>query len=46
MRPFPARYPGRCTECHEGIEVDDEVTYVDDELLHAACAPDEEGTLW
>lgn len=34
---FPARYPGRCGVCDGRIEPDDSVTYVDDELAHAAC---------
>lgn len=46
MRSFPARYRGKCAECLDSIEVDDEVTYVDDELTHAACAPTEEDALW
>lgn len=37
-RPFRARYRGRCAaECGRPIEPDDEVTYADDELVHAEC---------
>lgn len=38
-RPFPARYRGRCAaECGQPIEVDDQVQFVDDELVHHDCA--------
>lgn len=36
---FTARYPGRCAaECGESIEPGDDVTFVDDRLVHADCA--------
>lgn len=34
---FSARYPGRCGACDGRIHVDDQVTYSDDELVHATC---------
>jgi len=38
-RTFPAKYPGECAAgCGDRIGVDDEVTYVDDQLVHADCA--------
>jgi hypothetical protein len=37
---FAARYPGTCAACSERIAVDDDVRYVDDELLHDDCATD------
>ena len=43
MRTFPARYAGRCAaDCGRPIEVDDEVGYVDDELVHADGCADRE----
>lgn len=36
-RTFLARYPGRCANCDEGIEVDDLLTYADDVVIHADC---------
>jgi len=39
VRTFPARFPGRCAaDCGERIAEGDEVTYVDDQLVHAECA--------
>jgi hypothetical protein len=39
VRTFAARYPGACAaECGERVTPGDEVTYVDDELMHAECA--------
>lgn len=46
MMTFTARYPGQCLMCFDAIEPGDEVTYVDDELMHDLCAPDTEGGLW
>lgn len=37
MRTFRARYPGRCGNCDEPIEPGDEVTYVDEDVVHADC---------
>lgn len=37
--PFPARYPGRCAACQERIDVDDQVAFDDDELVHDGCTP-------
>lgn len=38
-RPFEARYGGPCAaDCGQRIEPGEDVTYVDDELLHADCA--------
>lgn len=35
---FEARYGGRCaTECGTPIHEGDQVTYADDELIHADC---------
>lgn len=39
---FEARYPGRCPQCGERIEPGDEVTYNDDEVVHAECDDDDE----
>ncbi len=36
---FPARYPGRCGGCDQGIQPGDEVEYVDEQLVHAGCIP-------
>ncbi len=37
-RTFPARFPGRCAaDCGQRIEPGDDVTYVEDELVHAGC---------
>lgn len=46
MKTFTAHYRGKCIECLEGIEVGDELTYVDGDLMHAECAPAEEDALW
>jgi hypothetical protein len=40
---FQARYPGRCTadDCDYGdhqIREGDEITYVEDEIMHESCA--------
>jgi hypothetical protein len=38
--PFNARYPGRCEgDCGGEIEPGDEVSYVDDQLMHTDCQP-------
>lgn len=37
-RPFEASYPGRCPGCDCPIEPGERVRYVDDDLLHEACA--------
>lgn len=37
MSTFRARYPGLCASCDERIEPGDEVVYVDDAVVHAAC---------
>ena len=34
---FEARYPARCALCPDRIEPGDQVTYADDELVHAEC---------
>lgn len=34
---FEARFPGRCGICDTGIRAGDLVTYVEDEIAHAAC---------
>lgn len=34
---FTARWPGRCAACEDRIHEGDQVTYVDDELVHTAC---------
>lgn len=35
---FTARFPGRChADCGESIEPGDDVTYVDDLIVHLAC---------
>jgi hypothetical protein len=50
---FTAQYPGRChADCGQTIEPGDDVTYADDELVHAGCTPKTErpavicGTCW
>ena len=43
MTAFEARYPGRCADCDNRIEPGDQATYLDDELVHLACASRE---LW
>lgn len=35
---FEARYPGRCADCTGPIDAGAHVTYVDDQLVHLACA--------
>lgn len=37
---FDARYPGRCASCDGRINEGDQVTYVDDELVHTECTDD------
>lgn len=40
---FSARYPGECAgDCGDVIAEGDQVRYVDDELMHAECAPDDD----
>jgi hypothetical protein len=39
---FQARYPGWCDTCGNEIEVGDEVTYSDDELVHEDCYDDDD----
>jgi len=41
IRPFPARFLGRCPACDEPIRVDDTVRYDDDELVHDDCTTHE-----
>ncbi|MCV7208378.1 hypothetical protein [Mycolicibacterium canariasense] len=41
---FTARYDGRCGICPKPIRAGDTVTYVDDELVHNACATDDDPT--
>jgi hypothetical protein len=37
---FTARYPGHChADCGRTITPGDDVTYVDDELVHVDCTP-------
>lgn len=36
-RVFEAKYPGRCGECDRSISEGDDVTFEDDELIHAKC---------
>ena len=42
MTTFPARFDGRCAsdDCDYGDQISpgDEVEYVDDDLMHTACA--------
>jgi hypothetical protein len=35
---FTARYPGRCGLCDNAVEPGEDCTYVDDEVVHTACA--------
>jgi hypothetical protein len=37
MSTFEAKYKGTCSDCHEPIEVGDQVVYVNDELVHVDC---------
>lgn len=38
-KPFPARFPGRCSVCCERIEEGDSVVYdADDDVVHEDCA--------
>lgn len=34
---FAAKYPGRCAACDERINEGDQITYSDDEAVHANC---------
>ena len=34
---FEAKFTGRCSDCGERIQVGDQVTYADDELVHLEC---------
>lgn len=34
---FPARYDGRCTECHHEIGIGDQIEMTDDGAVHADC---------
>lgn len=37
---FPARYTGRCPECHLRIDKGDDVRFNDDhQVVHASCVP-------
>lgn len=39
-KPFTAQYDGRCAgDCASEILAGDEVSYVDDELMHVDCVP-------
>lgn len=39
MKTFRVKYPGRCAaDCGSVIEPGDDVTYVEDELVHVECA--------
>ena len=37
MSPFTARFDSRCRACAERIHEGDQVTYRDDQLVHADC---------
>lgn len=42
--PFTARYNGACAaECGHRIHEGDMVQYVDGQLVHVGCIPDEQG---
>jgi hypothetical protein len=45
---FPAKYPGKCAACGEGIHVGDELRWEGYAAVHADCgavvAPDDETT--
>jgi hypothetical protein len=37
MKPFEARYDGRCQACNERIYAGDMCTFDDDRIVHADC---------
>lgn len=42
-KTFTAKYEGHCYNCGDPIEPGDDVTYDDDEIVHAECAEDVDG---
>ena len=41
IRPFYALYTSRCEICEQHIVPDEEVVYMDEEVVHVQCAEDE-----